>query len=63
MPIVFLGLLFNTSGTLVNLAVALGASRATNRLRANTRRAEILQRLTGVVFIGLGLRLALAHNR
>ena len=63
MQIVFLGLLFNTSGTLVNLAVALGASRATGWLRANTRRAEILQRLTGVVFIGLGLRLALARER
>ena len=56
MQIVFLGLLLNTSGTLVNLGVALGASRATNWLRANTRRADRLQRLTGIVFIGLDLR-------
>jgi threonine/homoserine/homoserine lactone efflux protein len=41
--IVALGLLFDTSGTLVNLGVAVLASR-----------------VTGGVFVGLGLRLAVA---
>jgi threonine/homoserine/homoserine lactone efflux protein len=61
--VVFLGLLFNTSGTLVNVAVALGASGAAARLRSSSRSSRVLQRLTGVLFIGLGLRLALTGRR
>jgi threonine/homoserine/homoserine lactone efflux protein len=61
--IVFLGLLFNVQGTLVNVAVALLASRTTLWLRANERRISLLQRLTGGVFAALGLRLAIADNR
>ena len=60
--ILILGLLFNTSGTLVNLGVALLASRATIWLRRG-RGAAYLQRITGAVFIGLGLRLALGGRR
>jgi threonine/homoserine/homoserine lactone efflux protein len=58
--IVALGLLFNTSGTLVNLGVAVLASRATGWLRRRDREARLLQRVTGGVFVGLGLRLAVA---
>ena len=58
-----LGLLFDISGTLVNLAVALGASSAARRLRAHGRTALLLQRATGVLFIALGVRLALAGRR
>ena len=58
-----LGLLFNTSGTLVNLAVALGASRAAGRLRQSARAAQMLERATGVLFIALGVRLAVAGRR
>ena len=61
--IVFLGLLFNVQGTLVNVAVALLASRTTLWLRANERRVSLLQRLTGGVFAALGLRLAISDNR
>lgn len=54
----FLGICFITSGTLVNLAVAVGASRLTAAVRAHgQRREKILSRLTGVVFMALGLRL------
>jgi threonine/homoserine/homoserine lactone efflux protein len=60
--IVFLGLLFNTTGTLVNLGVAVLASRATGWLRAG-RAARALQRVTGSIFIALGLRLAIADRR
>ena len=61
--IVALGLLFNTSGTIVNVMVALAASRATTWLRCNRGTARYLQRVTGLVFVGLGLRLALARPR
>jgi threonine/homoserine/homoserine lactone efflux protein len=60
--LLFLGLLFNTSGTLVNLAVAVTASRATDWLRTRERAGRALQRVTGAVFVGLGLRLALSRR-
>ena len=68
LQIVALGLLFDLSGTLVNLAVALAASRVAQwgqRLSSErrTRRIVILRRLTGAIFIALGARLALAGGR
>ncbi len=61
--IVVLGILFNVQGTLVNLAVALLASRATGWLRASEHRVSMLQRLTGAVFVAAGARLALSGDR
>jgi threonine/homoserine/homoserine lactone efflux protein len=61
--IVLLGLLFNVQGTLVNVAVALLASRTTTWLRASERRVSTLRRLTGVLFIGLGTRLAISGGK
>lgn len=61
--IIALGLLFNTSGTIVNVVVALAASRATLWLRRNQRGARYLQRATGLVFLALGARLALVRAR
>lgn len=61
--IVVLGLVFDVTGTLVNLGVALGASRAASQLRGASRARDVLQKLTGALFIGLGLRLALANRR
>ncbi len=55
-----LAALFITSGTLVNVAVALAAGRA----RAAARRAAasgVLPRVTGLVFIALALRLAIVR--
>ena len=63
LQVVALGLLFNVSGTFVNLVVAVAASRATGWLRANQATAMWLQRATGVVFLGLGMRLALVRDR
>jgi len=57
--IVLLGLLFNTTGTIVNVGVALAASSAAARFRGREKASRALQRLTGAVLIGLGLRLAL----
>ena len=56
--IVLLGLLFNCSGTLVNAVVADVASRATAWLRAQEAASRRLQRLTGAIFVALGVRLA-----
>lgn len=61
--IVVLGLVFDLTGTLVNLGVAVGASRAASRLREASRARDILQTVTGALFIGLGLRLAFAGRR
>jgi threonine/homoserine/homoserine lactone efflux protein len=57
LQVVALGLLFDLSGTLVNLLVALGSSRVAARLRSG-RSARLIQRVTGTVFIALGARLA-----
>lgn len=58
--VIGLGLLFDFTGTLVNLAVAIASSRAAAQLRTPS---VWLQRVTGGVFIGLGLKLALATRR
>jgi threonine/homoserine/homoserine lactone efflux protein len=60
---VALGLMFDTSGTIVNVLVALLASRAAGMLRRGGGRAgNVLQRVTGGVFVLLGVRLALARR-
>ena len=61
--VLMLGLLFNTTGTLVNLGVAFGASRASARLRRSAHAARVMERVTGALFVGLGARLALAGRR
>jgi threonine/homoserine/homoserine lactone efflux protein len=53
-----LGLIFDCSGTIVNVIVALAASSVRNALRNRIGGAPVFRWLTGAVFIGLGLRLA-----
>jgi threonine/homoserine/homoserine lactone efflux protein len=60
--IVLLGLLFDVQGTVVNVAVALLASGTTRRLRVNASAVSLLQRLTGAIFVTLGVKLAAAAN-
>ena len=60
-----LGLLFDTGGTLVNIAVALLAGAARARLLSRPGAGKLgawLQRSVGAVFVGLGLKLALAQR-
>ena len=57
--LVVLGLLFNLSGTTVNLLVGVMAARAGAGLRARLGATGTLRRATGLIFLGLGLRLAL----
>jgi threonine/homoserine/homoserine lactone efflux protein len=61
--ILFLGILFNLSGTTVNVVVALMASYAGNRFKTHLRDSRMLRWLTGGVFIGLGVRLALLERK
>ena len=63
LQVVALGLLFDTTGTIVNLAVAIGSSGAAARLRRPGRAGATLQRVTGAIFIALGLRLAYSVRR
>ena len=68
LQIVALGLLFDLSGTVVNLLVAVAASRVAGWKRAGddvatVGRAAVLRRVTGAIFIALGARLALSGSR
>lgn len=57
--LVVLGLLFNCTGTLVNLLVAYASGRAGTHMRERLASSRILPRVTASIFIALGLRLAL----
>ena len=63
LQVLLLGLIFNTTGTIVNVAVAIGASGATSWLRSRPSRLRAIQRASGVIFIGLGARLAWSARR
>jgi len=58
LQIVVLGLIFNVGGTLVNLAVAYAGGTLGELLRRNQSIARWQRRFTGLIFVGLGLRLA-----
>ena len=62
LQIVLLGLLFNTSGTIVNIVVALLASRAGQWSKSRMRAPRAMRWVTGGIFIGLGVRLALLER-
>jgi threonine/homoserine/homoserine lactone efflux protein len=62
---VALGVLFTVSGTLVNVVVALAAGSLARRFAAQGGGGHVgawLQRAAGVLFVGLGLRLALSER-
>jgi len=58
LQILLLGLIFNVGGTLVNLAVAYAGGTLGELLRRNQSVARLQRRFTGLIFVGLGLRLA-----
>lgn len=57
----FLGAVFIVNGTLWCLVLAFGASAFAGRLRSTPSAATILQRATGALFVGLGVRLAVSR--
>lgn len=63
LQIIFLALLFNLSGTTVNIIVALTASRLGKFLKRRLNNSSIFKWITGSVFIGLGIRLALLERK
>lgn len=63
LQVIALGLLFNVSGTLVNILVATLAGGASAWSRRRFGESPLMRRVTGVMFIGLGVRLALLERR
>jgi threonine/homoserine/homoserine lactone efflux protein len=59
----FLGAIFDVNGTLWNLAVAWSAARLTGSLAPRASFKKWFSRCVGAVFVGVGLRLALSHDR
>lgn len=57
----FLGLLFNFNGFWVNAGWAIAAAWLAGRVGAVRRALHLLERTAGLMFIGFGLRLALAE--
>lgn len=57
LPFIILGLTFTFTGTIWCFLTAYFSSMATNRLRTNHRSQLILNRLTGVVFIAMGIQI------
>ncbi|WP_374650742.1 LysE family translocator [Dongia sp.] len=63
LQILFLGTLFNISGTVVNCIVTLSTAAAAGLLRGSAGIGRWLNRLSALVFVGLAIRLALAERR
>jgi threonine/homoserine/homoserine lactone efflux protein len=59
----FLGTIFDVNGTIWNLAVAWSAARITGSLQPGASFKKWFNRCVGGVFVGVGLRLALSHDR
>jgi threonine/homoserine/homoserine lactone efflux protein len=56
----FLGASFLTTGTIWCVCLALAASGISSRLRASPLVSVVIRRATGVLFVGLGVRLAVS---
>ncbi len=61
--IIFLGLLFNLNGTIVNIIVAFTAGRMGKILKSKLNNSRVYKWITASVFIGLGIRLALLERK
>lgn len=59
----FLGVLFDINGTIVNVLFALMASGIASRFRNSHVLAPVLRLLTASLFVGLGVRLALTSHK
>ncbi|HSO19567.1 MAG TPA: LysE family translocator [Desulfosarcina sp.] len=61
LPFMALGLVFFTTGSIWCLLLASGASWLSTRIGSRGSAGRLLQRLTGALFIGLGIRLAFSR--
>ncbi|PHE95361.1 homoserine lactone transporter [Bacillus wiedmannii] len=57
MPFIILGITFTVTGLLWCLLVAFFSSYVTKKLRGNQKVGMILNKVTGIIFIGMGLKL------
>lgn len=57
MPFIILGLTFTVTGLLWCLFIAYFSSYVTKKLRGNRKVGMILNKITGLIFIGMGLKL------
>jgi threonine/homoserine/homoserine lactone efflux protein len=60
LQILVMGLIFDVGGTVVNLGVAVASGGLGDRLSRSQKLVAWQRRLTGALFVGLGLRLGLA---
>jgi threonine/homoserine/homoserine lactone efflux protein len=58
LPFLFLGLVFIVNGTIYCLLLVLFASTLMRKFKASQRMATFLKRVTGGLFVGLGVKLA-----
>lgn len=63
LALLFLGAIFDFNGTLWNLFVAWSTARLSSRLAPNAAFKRWFNRCVGSVFVFIGVRLALAHER
>lgn len=56
-PFLILGFTFITTGTIWCLFIAYAASYMTNKLRKNEKISKVMHKVSGTVFIALGLQL------
>ncbi len=62
LPFLILGGTFLTTGMIWCLFLAYAASLMTSALRKNARIGQLMNKMSGVIFIGFGLQLALKHE-
>ena len=60
-PFIMLGLLFFTTGSAWCMVLVYGSSSLTDKFRNRTTVGGILKKLTGTLFIGLGIKLAFSQ--
>ena len=63
LQILILGTLVILVGMAIEVSIVLSAAQTTNFFRKNRRFSTLLERVTGTVLIGLGLRLVLTKNQ
>ncbi len=63
LPFMVLGLVFFTTGSIWCLFLVYGSAWVSARFRGRTSTGGVLRKLTGALFIGLGIRLALSQAR
>jgi RhtB (resistance to homoserine/threonine) family protein len=56
-----LGLIFFTTGSIWCMVLVYGSAWLTDKLRAGNRMGDVLKKITGWVFVGIGIKLALTR--